>query len=142
MKLNRFFAFAMVLFFAPMLVFSQVCEKGTPLSFDQNMKSGTNIPVVEMPAFDIAAMLYEDSIDIANKALKPYRFANEFNVDLDMTNSGVWETLHDGSRIWRLKIKSEGAYSLHFVFDPYVMPEGASVFIYNNEKDYILGALT
>jgi lysyl endopeptidase len=45
-------------------------------------------------------------------------------------------------RLWRLAIKSEGAYTLNFLFNHFYMPEGAKFFIYNADKDYILGAFT
>ena len=33
----------------------------------------------------------------------PFQFANSVEVDLGLWNSGTWETLADGSRLWRLR---------------------------------------
>ncbi|GAB4292682.1 MAG: hypothetical protein Kow0068_17900 [Marinilabiliales bacterium] len=122
-------------------VFSQIVEKGTPYTFEHpELKSIP--PKHEMPKFDVAQMLYEDSINIANKALIPYRFAKGFDVNYDLNNSGIWDTLKNGDRIWRLTISSKGAYSLHFIMEPYNLPAGATLFIYNKDHTSVLGALT
>ena len=73
---------------------------------------------------------------------QPFQFAYPFAVDLNPENSGEWQTLDNGDRIWRLGITSEGAYSLNLIFGSFKLPEGAELFIYDPQKRWILGAFT
>ncbi|MCK4663368.1 MAG: T9SS type A sorting domain-containing protein [Bacteroidales bacterium] len=119
------------------IVDAQMSFGGEPISF--SIKLDSEIPVVEMPAFDVNKLLREE--EEPTKA-KPYRFAKAFQVDLDKNNSGVWDILPDGSKLWRLGLKSEGAYSINIIFDEYFLPQGAKVFLYNIDKTIVLGAFT
>lgn len=55
-------------------------------------------------------------------------------------NSGVRFTLPDGTKVWRLGIRSEGALSLNVMFSEYHLPKGARVFLYNNDQSEVLGS--
>lgn len=94
-----------------------------------------------MPAFDINEMLQEDDINNTLKT-KPYRFAKSFELDLNFDNSGVWDILPNNDKIWRLKLKSENAYSLNIVLNEFELPEGAALYLYNPDRSFILGAFT
>jgi V8-like Glu-specific endopeptidase len=50
--------------------------------------------------------------------------------------------LDNGDRVWRIRLKSEGAYSLNFTFSRYLVPEGAELFVYTPDKSFKLGAFT
>ncbi len=122
-------------------LFAQISEGGTPLSFKSRyIKS--KVPVYNMPSFNLEAMLKEDQYNIENKIPVPYRYAKGFDVDFNMHNSGVWDTLPGGHKVWRITINSNGAYSLDFVLSPYKLPKGAKVFIYNSDKTEVMGAFT
>ena len=55
----------------------------------------------EMPKVDIDALLAEDvERENSGKPVAP-RFAKNLPVDYTPDNSGTWETLADGSRLWR-----------------------------------------
>ncbi|MFH2144329.1 MAG: PKD domain-containing protein [Bacteroidota bacterium] len=123
------------------VIIAQTVERANPISFEsRNVSLG--VPLVDLPSFDSESMLKEDEINIANKAPIPYRFAKQFIVNYNLDNSGKWEILPDGHKLWRLTIRSQGAYSLNFVFSPFRIPEGAKVFLYNSDRTSILGALT
>lgn len=70
------------------------------------------------------------------------RFAHPFFVSFTPDNSGFWEEGSDGRNIWRLAIRSEGAYSLNLIFDRFNLVEGASLFIFNADQSVVLGAYT
>lgn len=70
------------------------------------------------------------------------KFAQQFTVNYTPDNSGVWTEQADGTRIWRLLITSPGAYTVNLIFDRYVLPVGAKLFIYNPERTDIKGAFT
>jgi len=62
--------------------------------------------------------------------------------NLHPQNSGVWETLSNGSKLWRLKISSSGALGLNLYFDDFFLPEGATLYIYSPDYKHIIGAFT
>ena len=88
---------------------AQLSICGKPASFSKSIAD--NIQSKKLPQVDVAAFLAED-MQQAGKDI-PYRFGAPIDVGFDMNNSGSWSRLPDGSRIWRLEIISEGAYSLN-----------------------------
>ena len=138
---KHFFYFLLIFVISFTNTFSQISEGGIPLSFkSRNLKA--DVPVYHLPSFDVKYMLAEDELNIKSKAKIPYRFAKEFNVDYNVNNSGVWETLPGGHKVWRISINSDDAFSLNFNLSPFKLPEGAKVFIYNEDKTEVLGDLT
>ena len=45
-------------------------------------------------------------------------------------------------RVWRLSIKSENAYSINLIYDKFILPDGAEMFVYDENMTTILGAFT
>ncbi|MBQ0740132.1 secretion system protein Por, partial [Aquimarina celericrescens] len=72
---------------------------------------------------------------------KPFRFGYEHQVSLDLKD-GTWNILKDGSKVWLLNVKSKGAKTLNFMFDEFLLPEGAKLYFYNDKKTDLLGAYT
>lgn len=122
---------------------AQLSKNIAPATFSRKVQEtvGNEVPVVTMPAVDVATLLAEDEINHATKT-GPFRFGETMDVDIEFDNTGVWNALPNGDRIWRLVIASPEAYSLNFVFDGFHMPEGATFHIYNSGGENILGAFT
>lgn len=117
--------------------FAQIQHGGTPYSFGKQSVA-QRVPDAVVPAPDVNALLAEDASE-SSKGL-PYRFGQDIEVNYNLDNSGLWETLKNGDRLWRLQISSAGATSLNFIFSHFYMPEGATMFIYTSDKQYLLGA--
>lgn len=118
-------------------LFSQVSSGGVPKSIQAGLS--TVVPSVILPQVDKEMLLAEDKIEMAKDV--PYRFGTPFEVQYNLDNSGVWEDVA-GGRLWRLSIKSEDAYSINLLYDRYVLPEGAELFVYDQEMETVLGAFT
>jgi hypothetical protein len=71
-----------------------------------------------------------------------FTFGEEISVNYTLENSGVWDTLPDGSRLWRLGIYSANAYSLNLIFDTFYIPAGSNLFIYTADKLFVGGSFT
>ncbi len=127
------FAFA-----GPNELAAQVSSGGIPYSFKLPVKKA--IDVVVMPPIDLTALSAEDSRDLAQG--KPFRFGYGFDVDLAPDNSGVWEELPGGGRLWRLCLSCPGAYSINLIFSEFRLPPGAQLFVYDAQKRVVLGAFT
>ncbi len=72
----------------------------------------------------------------------PWRFGENIPVDLGFDRGGLWETLADGTRVWRLGIRSDDAVSINLAFDVFVLPPGATLFVRSADGREVLGAFT
>ncbi len=117
----------------------QVSYGGSPASFNTMKSLKIQLPVVEMAAVNNFQL---QSIDLQSKdPYKKYTFAKSFDVAISPENSGVWDKA-DGMNIWRVAIRSAGAYSLNILFDRAILPTGASLFIYTPDHKILRGAFT
>jgi lysyl endopeptidase len=91
-------------------------------------------PTHRLPAVDAAALIAEDEQRIASGKQGPYRFGFNHEVHITM-DAGAWTELDNGARIWRLTLECPEAFSIGLVFSRYVIPEGALVFLYNEEGE-------
>ena len=122
------------------ICFCQVAFESTPKSF--SVEDNISIPIQILPEFDVDVFLEEDENEMRSTDIKPYRFANPIDVNLNMENSGIWTSLDDGSYVWQLAIESTGAHSLNLIYDTFNIPEGAEFFVYSEDKEMVLGAFT
>jgi hypothetical protein len=127
-----------VFVFSSMYCTAQVSHGGKPLPLTVS-KAPEERWFEEMPAFDVAEELRRDSLE-GNNLRSGYRFAYKFMTGFNRSNSGVSFVLPDGTRVWRLGIRSGGAFSINVLFTEYELPEGAQLFLYNKERTHILGA--
>ncbi len=63
-------------------------------------------------------------------------------MNVGMSSSGEWFDLPNGDKLWQLQISSEGAYSLNVIFSYFLIPEGATLFIFNTDHSQVIGAFT
>jgi hypothetical protein len=100
--------------------------------------SRNSAPEKKMPTFDVAPLPEED------KALEglniPFRFGKSFYVNLRLKD-GEWLKT-DSSEIWSLKISSPKAYSLNFIFSELYLPEGAELYVFNEDGSMVYGPVT
>ena len=106
-----------------------------------NTKSFSEDMFKTMPSFDLKAQLQQDSIEF-NGLKNSNRFAYKFMTDYTPYNSGIHYTLNDGTKIWRLGIRSKDAVSINLLFSEYELPEGARLFIYDPLQNQIKGSFT
>ncbi|WP_435579339.1 T9SS type A sorting domain-containing protein [Gilvibacter sp.] len=120
-------------------VHAQVTNEGEPVSWDLNTRSALNPVVLE--GIDLETLQAEDAVNDKMSG-RPWRFGYEYSVDLGLETAGVWDELPNGDGIWRINLVSEGAKTLNFVFDRYVLPPGAKVYLYSDDRTSLLGAYT
>lgn len=128
-----------LLMFVHFQILSQNNSGGLPIS--SLMDIGSNIQLKTMPSFDVEKMLNEDRITLG-KTDVPYRYGKVFEVNYNLDNSGTWFTLNDGSRVWRLALKSENAKSINLFYKEFYMPKGGMLYLYNEDKSEVLGAFS
>ncbi len=99
----------------------------------------TEIEAVIMPVVDVQKLLNEDVNGLMDK---PPRFATSLNVQISPATHGTWETLADGTQLWRLHITSVDALSLSFGFTAYDMPPSGQLYIYTPDYSQVIGPFT
>ncbi|HLU85472.1 MAG TPA: T9SS type A sorting domain-containing protein [Vicingaceae bacterium] len=118
--------------------FGQISQGGTPISWNHTSLS-KNIPTVTVPSIDLAPIHAEDAITDQQKDI-PWRFGIEIPLNISLSNSGLWETLANGNRIWRITIEVPGALTTNINYKKFYLPQGANLFLYNEKQ--VLGAFT
>lgn len=136
MKLKLLYALALI----TTLSFAQeIPDELKPPSW--TLDNLTNVKPYKLPSFDLKKLQDEDVINDKDKS-KPWRFGHDIYVDHDFNEVGEWTTLENGDKIWRMSYTSKDAYTLNFMFDVFKIPEGAKLYVYNDEKDDLLRPFT
>ena len=118
-KLCTFFIAFVFIVFSNYLS-AQISSGGLPESF--TLKNLTeHFQEVIIPKPDVEKLFEEDLL--SDKMSLPLRFAKLLPVGLNLSNSGTWELQKDGSKIWRLKLRSGDAISVSLYYDDFYLPE-------------------
>ncbi len=117
---------------------AQISEGGRPLSFDvEGLKAAVT---VSLPAPDLQAISRED--EQLEKDGNPQRVAVCIPVGASLKEYGSWETTREGSSVWRLRVECPGARAMNVSFDKFHLSEGARLYVYDDEQDFLIGAFT
>ena len=120
---------------------AQISTHEKPYSFTHSIDGAPNILIKVLQSIPSLNQLNkEDSLDRVEGRIP--RFGYVIKTNITATNSGTWETLPDGGKLWRLTIKSDSAIFLGLGYDKFWLPEGGKLFIYNNDKTQYIGAFT
>lgn len=120
---------------------SQVSVGGSPLSISKDFPLGYwSIPEYVSPALDMD-FVREDDTKREAAGWAPH-FGKHQRANLTLDNSGVWNELPDGGRVWLLRIKAEQALGTVLYYDNFHLAEGAKFFVYSSDKAEVLGAFT
>ena len=135
MKLPVHLFLALLFGFLSFTAQSQLSEGGLPWSFKRN-----NLSMV----FQEVSLLPPDITDKEDDSKEnlPHAFSKLVKVDIDPMTQGTWEYLPDGSKMWRLHIKSFGAQAMAVYYSDFHLPAGVKLYLYNTAKEQLLGAFT
>jgi hypothetical protein len=129
------------------MCFSQQNTRGVPIYFQDDsifnqMKKNLNSLV--LPALNnYIEQQRADSIrNVLCAECNTNYYGTGIDVSIDIKNQGQLKILKDSSKLWLLKIESSTAYGMQFFFDKFKLPEGARLFIFNEDRTKILGAFT
>jgi hypothetical protein len=115
---------------------------GLPRSALPGVRSIDTVERREMPWVDVEALRAEDVERERSGVAAPARFAKDISVAYSPDNSGTWETLEDGSRLWRLRLASSGALSLNLGLDRFDLPKGAAFWVHSPDGSMVQGPYT
>ena len=133
-----------IMYFAVFLICSsiaaQVTNEGTPASWEL-LETKSGLTVISLPMVDIIKVKNEDAINDKIRT-KPYRIGVAHKVNYGLETAGTWTEGENGDRIWRIGFNSKDALLLSVNFDEFFLPEGGSVYLYNEDRSDLLGAYT
>lgn len=126
----------LIIFCSVTFLNAQISKNGIPISWQENIDN----TLLQQHIITPAHVPKSDKVNRGKNGSFTFATVIEFNKSIEET--GTWTSLNNGDRIWQVRLKSEGAYSLNFTFSRYLLPEGATVFVYSPDKKYKLGAFT
>ena len=123
------------------LLFGQQGDGGSPKGINYVHKAYKQIDHHFFEQPDIEKLRAEDRI---NDSLKtgPWRFGYNNKTSLDLNNAGTWFTNAHGDQIWLLALSCEDAKTINLSFRNTSIPQGNELFVYNEDKSFILGKFT
>ena len=101
-----------------------------PASFNAAVTPIGSLDRAIMPPVDEAQYLREDAALDAKGGDHPLRFAAPLPTQLRPGTDGTWDRLADGSRVWRIRVISDGARTLNFGLKDLRLPPGTGVYFY------------
>ncbi len=112
---------------------------GIPYALRTNMDRST-IPTVHAEPFDADAQAIRDAQSDGSGAMPAY--GKQLALDADMNSAGLWSTLPNGDHIWRLRVVSDGALGTELFFDDLFLPPDATLHIYDDRGEQLIGGFT
>ncbi len=103
-----------------------------------------NIPapaVFKLSPIQNSILLEEDAL-LQSQGEKSLRFGKDVPVDISPLTHGSSTVLPNGTHVWQLLIKSNGATNINFIFDQYDVPSGAKLFVYSIDGSQVRGAFS
>lgn len=114
-------------------------QQARPRSMDAPVQAVQAVATHAMPAVSNATLRADYPLPIG---VGPLRFAEPLTTEITPTTHGTWETLEDGTHLWRLRIQSAEALSINLGFTTYQMPSGGELFVYAPEYESVIGPFT
>ena len=100
--------------------------------------SNKSLIVKSMPSFDVEKVKkVHEEIDAKTGLC---HFGKGVDVSYTLAD-GTWEET-DGGRLWTMAFESSGALSLNFVFNDFFLPEGAELYVSNDDESIVFGPVT
>ena len=125
--------------------FSQIAISKNDISVSTKVQTNIDrfsktIPTHFIPAPNMQDIQAEDVI--RDKKGMLYRIGVASYTNLSESNSGVWNTLDNGDKVWQLGIKNPGAEALSFIFNDFKLSPGSSFWVQNKQGDKVSKVIT
>ncbi len=128
-------------------MYAQLSDGGVPLGMQdatvQSMLEG-DLSTFTLPDLDNdEQILYADEVkQIRCGDCRMEYYGTGVDMNISIVDDGTFQLLEDSTRVWLVRVQSESAYALQFYFSEFILPEGAQLFLYNEDQSMVLGAYT
>lgn len=117
---------------------SQARHGEPPYSLAHPAKAGVDVPIEDVGRID-AAQARRDADRVADASVartKAQKSAHAIAVSITPDDHGRWDTLDDGSRLWRVRVRAAGATDLRIAFTTLDLPRGATLHLIGADGIY------
>ncbi len=121
-------------------VFGQVANSEGPISWRTTTAPEELSHHYIAKGFDAKKIAAEDAENDQRKD-QPWRFGYKYDTDIQLSD-GAFEILPNGDRLWKYQISCPGALSINLLLENYLLPEGATLHLYDNQRTNFVGAYT
>lgn len=132
------FLFSIFLLFATGIFYSQIQGNG---GVPKGLKQKDLSKKIDHRTFaqpNVEELRADDNL-LDNTGTAPWRFGFNNYTNLGLSNSGTWINLPNGDQIWLLKLTCDKALTVNLTFSNTEIPNGNELYVYNENKDFILG---
>ena len=113
---------------------AQITRPGKPYPVNYDGLRFPDIIELEVAKEDMRLQKTESTL------LKPARSGLLIDVNYSTEYAGTWQTLSDGTRVWRAAFRVKGSNLLNIVFHPFRVNPGVKIYLYDPSQQNILGA--
>ncbi len=139
-KLTLFFAFFIGVLYSNAIL-AQINQGGKPLSYtNRSLMTIKNLPNYVSSELDMDLINAENGVEETKSGIR--YIGKLVAAHQTLKNSGVWETLPNGDRVWRLKITAENALAITLYYDEFYLPKGGRMFVFSSDEQETYGAFT
>jgi hypothetical protein len=96
---------------------------------------GKEVPTIQVAAPNLVQLQQEDILRDKQGLL--YRVGSARTVNISPQNAGIWTALANGDRQWKLRVSSEGAEALSFLFKTFKIYGATTLEIKNNKGELL-----
>jgi len=120
---------------------AQLTEGGVPLSFiHSEIGNDSEVMTINLTPPNVTNLLIQDGSQSRSDGL--WRDGVAVSVDAGIESNMVGSTydLNGIGKVWKLRLRAQGALSMEINFDEFELPAGSSLYIYSpNQTDFIGG---
>lgn len=122
---------------AGVLIFNSVSAQSTRTLFPASFNASEQIlsaPLHQFPA--------QDYSDLLAKTDGAYLVAKTIESSIGFPEAGSMTRLNNGNLVWTVNIKVDESKAIGLYFNQFTLPEGVSMYVYNQNKKQITGPFT
>jgi lysyl endopeptidase len=127
-------------FFLMMLGFSAFSQSENSLIVNRKLETYKGTPTMSLPAPNLESIRLEDQERDRNGEF--YRIGVSTFTDITPGNSGTWQTLPNGDRVWQLHVKMSGAEALSFLFSTMKIYDNSTIDVFGNDGNRLHATFT
>lgn len=123
--------------FLPGFLYAQISEGGIPYASQIQLKSTEQVPSFRMKSLDRQKLAEEDAVYPS-----PVRYSVFEKVSIPI-REGRYTRIQDAAgAIWQYVVVAPGASSIQIMFDRFILPEKAKLYLYDPQCRRVAGAFT
>jgi PKD repeat protein len=121
----------------PVCLYAQIADGGTPFASQIHVKNTATVPSYRMKLLDRPKLENEDVLYPS-----PARYSVFEKVNIRVKEGRYTPIPANEGAIWQYVVVAPGASSIQIMFDRFVLPEKAQLFLYDPQCERVAGAFT